>query len=282
MTKATILFVDNTPEFLKTRSELLESEGYRVIQSTNPAQARKLLGKGGIDLAILDIRLEDDDDEKDVSGLTLAKEADPSIPKIILTNYPSLEAVREALKPQLLSGLPPAVEFVTKSEGLGELIQAIYRALGPDAVWMHKVSLAIEGTDNEIKKDHEKARRQSDINFFMAIGAAIIGAVIIFMGAILVITGNLGVGIVSSLGGIMAEVIGYLFYKRVDLANKRMDQYHKERVEGQRFQTLLQACDGQDTVNEREQTRKQVIMAAAVRWLGLTQADKIGRKKDGS
>jgi CheY-like chemotaxis protein len=285
MAKATILFVDNAPDFLKARSELLEMEGYRVIQATNPAQARKIIEKGGIDLAIIDIRLEDNDDEKDVSGLTLAKETDPSIPKIILTNYPSIEAVRDALKPQLLNGLPPAVEFVTKSEGAGELIQAIYRALGPDNTWMRKVKEALDETEIEISKDHDNARIQSSINFFIALGIAVFGTIIIFVGITLVLSGNIKFGTVGSLGGIVSDIVGYLFYKRVDLANKRMDQYHRERVEGKRFQTLLEACDGHDSEEEREQSRKQVILAAAIKWFGISkdqmQFDKIGTKKDG-
>lgn len=127
----TILFADNTPAFLKIRSEFLESKGYRVIPAANPAEARKLLEQGGIDLAILDIRLQDDDDDKDISGLTLAKETVPAIPKIILTAYSTVDAVREALRPQL-DGLPAATEFVDKYEGTDALIQAIHRALGTD------------------------------------------------------------------------------------------------------------------------------------------------------
>jgi hypothetical protein len=41
------------------------------------------------DLADIDIRLSDEADEKDESGLRLAKEMDPSFPKIILTSYPT-------------------------------------------------------------------------------------------------------------------------------------------------------------------------------------------------
>jgi DNA-binding NtrC family response regulator len=126
MLPITILFVDNTRDFLKVRSEFLEAEGYRVIPADNLNEARRLLELGGIDLAILDIRLVDDDDEKDVSGLTLAKEAGRSIPKIILTNYPSVDAVRDALRPQL-DGLPAAIEFVSKLEGVEALIQAVQR-----------------------------------------------------------------------------------------------------------------------------------------------------------
>jgi len=124
--RGTILFADDDPDFLKTRAEFLEKEGYQVIPATNPTEARRLLEQGGIDLAVLDIRLVDDDDEKDTSGLTLAKEVAREAPKIILTNFPSYQAAREALGPAL-DGMPPAVDFLDKKDGPEALLQAIRR-----------------------------------------------------------------------------------------------------------------------------------------------------------
>ena len=68
-----------------------------------------------VDLAILDIRLRDDDDEKDTSGLKVAREAKSLIPKIVLTGYPTPELAREALT--AVYGEPLAVGFVGKAEG---------------------------------------------------------------------------------------------------------------------------------------------------------------------
>ncbi|MGB9724197.1 MAG: response regulator [Chloroflexia bacterium] len=127
MPKATILFADNDPDFLDTRAEFLEQAGYRVRKAYTLEQAREVLTEAHVHLAILDIRMEDDDDEKDISGLILAK--DPifrPIPKIILTAFPTYQAVREALGPAL-GGLPPAVDFIAKQEGPEVLLQALER-----------------------------------------------------------------------------------------------------------------------------------------------------------
>lgn len=124
----TILFADNDPSFLITRAEFLENEGYRVLKASSLGEARHLLSETYIHLAVLDIRMVDDDDEKDVSGLTLAQ--DPAyrlIPKIILTGFPTYRAVREALGPAV-DGLPPAVGFLDKNEGPHALIQAVEQA----------------------------------------------------------------------------------------------------------------------------------------------------------
>ncbi len=123
-----ILFADNDPDFLNTRAEFLERAGYRVLKADTLEKARQALQTVYVHLAILDIRMENDDDEKDISGLTLAK--DPAfrfVPKIILTGFPSYQYVREVLGPAL-DGLPPAVDFLAKEEGPEALIQAVERA----------------------------------------------------------------------------------------------------------------------------------------------------------
>ncbi|MGQ9493704.1 MAG: DNA-binding response regulator, partial [Anaerolineae bacterium] len=112
-----------------TRAEFLEQAGYQVLKAYTLEQARQLLAEARLHLAILDIRMENDDDEKDVSGLTLAK--DPAfrpVPKIMLTGFPSYQAVREALGPAL-DGMPPAVDYLSKQEGPEALIRAVEQAL---------------------------------------------------------------------------------------------------------------------------------------------------------
>ncbi len=124
-----VLLADNDPDFLNTRAEFLKKAGYWVLKAYTLDQARQLLAEAHVHLAILDIRLVDDNDDKDTSGLTLAKEpAYRPVPKIILTGFPSVEAAREALKPQL-EGLPPAVDFLDKKEGAEAMIQAVEQAL---------------------------------------------------------------------------------------------------------------------------------------------------------
>jgi DNA-binding response OmpR family regulator len=124
-----ILFADNDADFLNTRTEFLEKAGYRVLKAHTLEQARQQLSEAHVHVAILDVRMEDDDDPQDISGLVLAK--DPTyrvVPKIILTGRAhEYGIVREALR-ALPEGYPPAVDFVAKQEGPEVLIEAIERA----------------------------------------------------------------------------------------------------------------------------------------------------------
>lgn len=128
MTDICILLADNDPVFLSTCAEFLGSAGYRVIKAASPTEARQILETGRIHLVILDLRLTNDDDQKDRSGLILAKETARSVPKLILTKFPTHQDVRDALKLDA-EALPPAVDFVDKREGLKELLTAVKQAL---------------------------------------------------------------------------------------------------------------------------------------------------------
>lgn len=123
-----ILYADNDRTHLDTRSELLEREGYQVVKAYSPDEAEKILERENIHLAILDIRLLNDDDEGDISGILLAKdERFRRIPKIMVTGYPTYEYVREVYG-ALIDDEPVAYAFLSKKEGTKALIEAVNTA----------------------------------------------------------------------------------------------------------------------------------------------------------
>ena len=269
MPRATILFADNDPDFLRIRSEFLEREGYRVIPAANPSEAQRKLEGRRIDLAILDIRLEDDNDENDTSGLVLAREVARMVPKIILTGFPTTWAVRDALRLQP-DGLPAAVNFVAKEEGPEALLQAVRDALHFGPGWLRN---AIDGATQRLERDYDDARRQSRMNYIASLIVAGLGILIIFVGAVLAISGMVALGIASAIGGIVTEAVTYLFFRRVDLANARMDRYHAEVLQIKRFENLLAACDDLSPSERREACKEKVIGAATAFWFECPGAE---------
>jgi glycine cleavage system regulatory protein/CheY-like chemotaxis protein len=128
-----VLLADNDRLFLEVGSESLTQAGYKVFKAETLQEAERLLNEEYVQVAILDLRLEDDADPKDESGLELAKKAEYRlVPKIILINYPAMDIVREALAADKESGLP-AVEFVQKQEGPEALIEAVERTISRHA-----------------------------------------------------------------------------------------------------------------------------------------------------
>jgi DNA-binding response OmpR family regulator len=122
-----VLLADNDLDFLEGRAEMLEGAGYKVLKAASREQAESILNNYWLHAAIIDVRLRDDNDSKDVTGLALAKmKVFQKIPKIILTRWPNYQAVREALSHHL-DDLPPAVDFLDKREGPKAMIEALER-----------------------------------------------------------------------------------------------------------------------------------------------------------
>jgi CheY-like chemotaxis protein len=198
MTKTAVLVADNDVDFLETRAEFLEREGYHVVQAADFTQARRLLEQGGIGAAILDVRLENDDDDKDTSGLTLAEEVARSVPKIILTGYPSVAAVRRALHSQP-DGHPAAVAFVAKREGPEALLKALRDTLTtrlPATARTPESSLpSVREIESRIApvsfpiatqllKDYKEIRKEVTFIYRARLLCAVIGAIVILGGSV--------------------------------------------------------------------------------------------------
>jgi DNA-binding response OmpR family regulator len=120
-----VLLADNNPFALETWVEFLVRAGYQVIAASTLSEAVRVLREGRVHLAIIDVRLVNDDDPKDLSGLSLAKNSEfRTIPKIILTGYPTHEIVRIAMSGDT-GDVPPVLDFLWKDEGGEALVKAV-------------------------------------------------------------------------------------------------------------------------------------------------------------
>ena len=128
MNRIRILLADNDPVSRLTGSEQLEKAGFQVIQAASVVEAQQIMESQYIHLAILDLRLVNDSDENDRSGLRLAKQIARSLPKLIWTKFPTYQDVREALKPDS-NHLPLVVDFVNKRGGIIELQKVVEEIL---------------------------------------------------------------------------------------------------------------------------------------------------------
>ena len=92
---ATILVLDDASDAGALIRRILEKKGHTIETFTEEEQALARIRKGGVDLAILDIKL------KKMSGVEVLEEIkkiDRGIKVIMLTGYPTLETARESVK----------------------------------------------------------------------------------------------------------------------------------------------------------------------------------------
>ncbi|MCI0395742.1 MAG: winged helix-turn-helix domain-containing protein [Chloroflexi bacterium] len=128
MKHVSILLADDDFDFLTICAEFLESAGYQILKANSPVEAAAILESAHFHLAILDLRLAGGDD-RDKSGLLLAKNTARSIPKLILTAFPAYQDVAEVMKLDDFS-LPPAVDFLEKgATDLHKLLAIIEQTL---------------------------------------------------------------------------------------------------------------------------------------------------------
>jgi two-component system KDP operon response regulator KdpE len=128
-TKKRILLADNSTEYRRSMRGLLQLEGYLVEEAASPLEALDKLHKFQFDLILVEARLRDEDDPKDLSGLEIAKEAsEHDIPTIIVTAFPTVELARNALRSSTLEP-PLARDFITKVSGPQNLLDSIRRIL---------------------------------------------------------------------------------------------------------------------------------------------------------
>jgi DNA-binding response OmpR family regulator len=127
MTAPRILIADNFEGFLTSCAEFLELQGFDVVTARSIQEAEHHLAHTYLHAAVLDMRLIDDTDRLDKSGVNLARQSDPSVVKIILTNFGTFESTRDAMA-TTESG-SPAFYVLSKDEGPQELLTQLNRAL---------------------------------------------------------------------------------------------------------------------------------------------------------
>ena len=89
-----ILIVDDEPRILLLLQSLLKANGYVVETARDGSAALDIVRKGGIDIAITDLRMTPMD------GMTLFREIKniaPSIPVLLLTAYASVATAIEGM-----------------------------------------------------------------------------------------------------------------------------------------------------------------------------------------
>jgi CheY-like chemotaxis protein len=123
-----ILVIDDLADWRDMMGGLLREAGYEVQSAGDADEAMRLLRQGPYHVAVVDIRL-DEQDEHNREGLALAarmKEYFPELAILILSGYADIPAVKYALQPRD-NGLRIAFDFLEKHE-ISKLLPSIENA----------------------------------------------------------------------------------------------------------------------------------------------------------
>jgi CheY-like chemotaxis protein len=303
-----ILVIDDNKDYAQSVKEFLESSGYIVQIALNEEEARQILESAPVALAIVDVRLRNNVNEQDMSGVNLARGTAPHVPKLILTDHPTWEAVRRALG-SAPNGRPPAVGFVAKKEGLEALLAAVNLALlRRDAVFTNKLHQAFGATEpidlqQRIKEmgpaettrrlqqsfdataaelTQQRDRESNRASHLHTVGliASVVGIGLILAAATLVIWGSIAGGVLSLVASGITQAIRMLFSVREDAAHKRVQFHYEELNEINRISTLIAIADSFKHAADSDRYRKKIIDHILEKgWLVASAEKKRVKKK---
>ena len=97
MAKPVILVVENNGEHRASWKDLLEANGYEVLEAGKPKEAHEKVQSRLVHLALVDLRTVDDADENDKSGIDFCQKLDHVVARILITQYSTWPIVRQAL-----------------------------------------------------------------------------------------------------------------------------------------------------------------------------------------
>lgn len=140
--RETVLLADNHIEYLDEMADYFKDKGHFFLQANNPDEAQNLLLQHNPAVAIVDIKLKDDRDSKDKSGLDLVLKLYERLNTkfIVLTreNFPIQEILPVLLPDE--RNRRPAVNFVLKNDGFEPLYEAVELLLNIDFKYLaHKI-----------------------------------------------------------------------------------------------------------------------------------------------
>ena len=113
-----ILIVDDDLDFAASLKLILENEDYQPLMAHSEEEALEVIEGNAIDLALLDIRLGQDDG---IDLLHKLKEIQPDILCVMVTGFGSIETAIQALR----NG---AYDYLRKPVNPGELLATLRRA----------------------------------------------------------------------------------------------------------------------------------------------------------
>ena len=146
-----ILIIDDDLDFAASLKLILENEGFHPSLAHSEEEALAFVGKNAVDLALIDIRLGQDNG---IELLPKIKGILPDVLCVMVTGFGSIETAVQALN----SG---AYDYLRKPVNPGELLATLGR--GFEKIRMLKEKRIMEGTLNEVEQQIKASFNQAAI-----------------------------------------------------------------------------------------------------------------------
>jgi DNA-binding NtrC family response regulator len=125
---ATVLVANDNDETLKLQEEALVSEGFNVVTASRSHEAEAVMQNGEVDVAVIDIRLDREDDQTDTSGLDLAENEASDISMVLTTVWPNPEIRKRAEQLKAESKIEDFIDIGDNGQ-TDAILKAVWKAV---------------------------------------------------------------------------------------------------------------------------------------------------------
>lgn len=274
---ARVLIADDKDVPRSMAKRILVDAGYEVVEANGPAEARSRLASGRCDVAVIDFRLRDSI-KGDRSGLDVAANSDPRIPKIIMSDKADKDEVMDSVRIGE-DGFAIAIAFISKDDIVPEkpdLIDAVSRGLDARRLWMRQKR---ESISEQLTTEYRHVSRMAMLHSWVHLIVNLAFAGLMVTTAIFVHAGFTPMlfAMVAIIAGEVTNLI--LMRGKEEALAARAERQHIELLQAKRFEQLLSACDSVSSASEAEKARLDLISTAMASWFGKRDLLKAEEEK---
>jgi CheY-like chemotaxis protein len=263
---ARILVADDDRESRTKAKRLLVDAGYEVVEADGPTEARARLASGRCDLAVLDFRLRDGI-KGDRSGLDVAVNSDPRIPKIIMSNKADRDEIMDSVRIGE-DGFAVAIAFIDKLDivpGRPDLLDAVSRGLDARRIWMRQKR---ETISEQLTTEYRNVSRMAMLHSWVHLLVNLVFAGLMVTTALYVHAGFTPM-LFAMIAIVAGEVTNLMLMRgKEEALALRAGRQHMELLQAKRFEQLLAACDSISNAAEAEKARVDLIRTTTASWFG--------------
>ena len=122
-----------------------------------------------------------------------------------------------------------------------------------------RIGAAIRLNLKQIEKNIEQARTESNQFFKLTLIFSSVGFLVVIIGVILLLMGQVTAGIVTSISSIIPEVTAFLFFKKDKELRKTIQDYHQHMLDSQQVLTMIDVAETVNSSSEQDKIKQEII-----------------------
>lgn len=112
----------------------------------------------------------------------------------------------------------------------------------------------------QLMESIEKSRKESEHFFKLTYRFSIAGFLLIALGVVFFLAGQVNGGVVSTVGGLLPGIIAALFFKKDKELRESTEKYNKYLIHSHNLLTLIDVADTIQDITEKDKVKREVIL----------------------